>query len=146
MRNRFPCVLLAIALAWITGPTHAQEPLAANPCAVANPPLVKLPFAFPGPRMENTPIIFQGKPLLVQNVRGNTKAAGFYLFVQDMVTGDEIARFGDTFSFVSAFVRGDELNVFATENTDDDWTHDIYRFWTTDLKNWQKELAIPQAG
>jgi len=141
MRNDMACVLLVVAtgIAW---PANAQDPMPANPQAVAKGPLVKLPFAFPGPRMENTPIVYQGKPLLVQNVRGNTKAAGFYLFVQDMVTGEEITRFGDTFSFVSAFVNGDELNVFATENTDDDWTHDIYRFWTTDLKEWKKELAI----
>ncbi|MBX7258676.1 MAG: hypothetical protein K1Y02_20105 [Candidatus Hydrogenedentes bacterium] len=120
----------------------ADEGKVANPHAIPNPPLVKVPFAFPGPRMENTPIIYKDKPMLVQNVRGNTKAAGYYLFVQDMVTGEEIAKFGDTFSFVSAFVNGDELNVFATEYTDDDWTHDIYRFWTTDLKEWKKELAI----
>ncbi len=120
----------------------AGKDVPANPYAVADPPLVKIPFAFPGPRMENTPVVYQGRPLLVQNVRGNTKANEFYLFVQDMRTGDEVTRFGQTFSFVSAFVNGDELDVFATENTDNDWTHDIYRFWTTDLKEWHKQLAI----
>jgi hypothetical protein len=149
MRNLVTSVLLMFMVFMVMAagsalPTGAQEVTMANPHAVANPLLVKLPFAFPGPRMENTPIVYKDKPLLVQNVRGNTKAAGFYLFVQDMVTGDEMAKFGDTFSFVSAFVNGDELNVFATENTDDDWTHDIYRFWTSDLKEWNKELAIPR--
>ena len=117
----------------------------ANPHAVPNSALVKLPIAFPGPRMENTPVVYEEKPLLVQNVRPlNTKAQGFYLFIQDMRTGDEVARFGETFSFVSAFVNGKEMNVFATENTDDDWTHDIYRFKSNDLKQWDKQLVIPR--
>jgi hypothetical protein len=117
----------------------------ANPYAVPNPPLIKIPFAFPGSRMENTPVVYKGRPLLVQNERSSkTKADGYYLFIQDMCTGNEIARFGNSFSFVSAFVNGDELNVFATENTDDDWTHDIYRFRSTDLKTWDKQLVIPR--
>ena len=75
----------------------------------------------------------------------NAKAREFYLFTQDLATGEELGQFGESFSFVSAFVNGAELNVFATENTDDDWTHDIYRFTTTDLKHWNKRLAIPRA-
>jgi len=107
-----------------------------------NPALVKLPFSFPG-GMENTPVLYKGQPLLVNNRRGlNTKAADFYLFIEDLRSGQEICRFGETFSFVSGFVNGDEMNVFATENTDDDWTHDIYRFSSTDLQNWKKELVI----
>ncbi|MCP4644207.1 MAG: hypothetical protein GY851_27440, partial [bacterium] len=120
-----------------------QEKSPANPHAVPNPLLIKVPFTFSGLRMENTPVIFQGRPLLVQNYRsGEVKVDGYYLFIEDLRDGTEVARFGETFSFVSAFVNGDELNVFATENTDDDWTHDIYRFWSTDLKNWNKELVI----
>ncbi len=123
--------------------TAEEPPQPANPHAVPNPPVVKIPFAFPGPLMENTPVIYQDRPLLIQNVRPlNSKVQAFYLFTQDLTTGTELGRFGETFSFVSAFVNGTELNVFATENTDDDWTHDIYRFTTTDLKHWDKYLAI----
>ena len=115
MRSRL--IATAALLFLVLFSSAAEEP--ANPFAVPNPPLTKLPFAFPGPRMENTPVIFNGIPILVQNVRpGNVKAKDFYLFLQDMRTGDEIARFGESFSFVSAFVNGNELNVFATENTD----------------------------
>jgi len=130
-----------------SGAVDAQEPqpaqIPANPNAIPNPVLVKAPFTFSGMRMENTPVIFQGRPLLVQNSRsGDVKAIGFYLYVEDLITGQTLAHFGETFSFVSAFVDGEQLNVFATENTDDDWTHDIYRFSTTDLKDWKKELVI----
>ena len=124
------------------GPAETA-PALANPYAVPNPKLVKVPFAFPGMRMENTPVVYQGKPLLIQNVRmADTQAKDFYLFIQDMQTGVEMEPFGHTLSFVSAFVNGDELNVFATENTDDDWTHDTYRLTSTDLKEWNKELVI----
>lgn len=150
MRTVTFVLLTAIATAVAVGAfpappsASAEPPPAANPHAVPNPPLVKIPFAFPGPRMENTPVDYEGRPLLVQNVRPPAKAQEFYLFIQDMITGDEITRFGETFSFVSAYVNGKEMNVFATENTDDDWTHDIYRFWSTDLKTWNKQLAIPR--
>ena len=133
--------LVGAASAAADEPQPAKAP--ANPNAVPNPVLIKVPFTFSGLRMENTPVIFQGCPLLVQNSRsGEVKAAGYYLFVVDLLTSQELARFGETFSFVSAFVNGDQLNVFATEYTDDDWTHDIYRFTSTDLKNWTKELAL----
>ena len=66
------------------------------------------------------------------------------MYVVDLSTSEIISRFGSTFAFNSAFVRGDELNVFATENTKSDWTGSIYRFWTTDLKTWKKEMIMPK--
>jgi hypothetical protein len=65
--------------------------------------------------------------------------------VQDLVTGCELAQFGEGHSFANAFVRGDELNVFASEGTNRDWFQSLYRFWSTDLTNWSRALAIPQA-
>ena len=119
--------------------------------ASPNPKLVKLPFAFPT-GMENTPVVFDGRPLLVDNHRpGGFKAKGedAYLFIRDLVTGQEVTRFGRGHSFVSAFVNGGELNVFATEFTDFGEvinTKCINRFSTTDLKTWKQELAIARDG
>ncbi|MBN2293327.1 MAG: hypothetical protein JXM70_12935 [Pirellulales bacterium] len=119
---------------FLAAPCPAERP--------ANPILIKLPFAFPR-GMENTPVIFKGRPVLVDNFREpKPLASEMYLFLQDLATGQDICRFGKTFSFVNGFVDGQVLNVFATENTDDDWTHDIYRFWTSDLKTWKKELVV----
>lgn len=135
--------VLSVFVLALMSPARAAETPPTNPHAVPNPNLVKIPMAYPGPRMENTPVIYQGRPLLVQNVRPPVvKVKDYYLFIEDLRNGEEVARFGETFSFVSAFVNGDEMNIFATENTDDDWTHDIYRFRSTDLKNWEKTLAI----
>ena len=114
-----------------------------SPTAPPNPGLVKLPFAFSGKRMENTPVIFKGRPLLVQDLAppgAEITGDGAYLFIDDLVTGQEIARFAPRFCFVSAFVHGDEMNIFATVNTNKEWT-DIYRFWSTDLKTWKQEKA-----
>jgi len=122
-----------------------------NRIGPANPKLIKLPFSFPQ-GMENTPVIFNGRPLLVDNHRpGGFEAKGHdaYLFIIDLVTGREVARFGQSHSFVSAFVNGQELNVFATEFTDFGRvinTTRINRFSTTDLKTWKQELALAREG
>jgi hypothetical protein len=118
-----------------------------GPAAAPNPRLVKLPFSFPR-GMENTPLIFRGRPLLVQNDRAikPEEQSKAYLFIEDLVTGQEVARLGTGFSFVSGLVNGDELNVFATVNTNTEWTKDIYRFHSTDLKTWKQELAVAREG
>jgi len=124
---------------------------AENPVSPPNPKLVKLPFSF-REGMENTPVLFNGRPLLVDNHRpGGFKAKGedAYLFIIDLTTGQEVARFGKGHSFVSAFVNGAELNVFATEFTDFGHTINtkcINRFSTTDLKTWKQELVLAREG
>ncbi len=125
----------------------ASARVAAAGDAPSNPPLVKLPFAFPK-GMENTPVIYKGRPLLVQNERSikRDEQEQACLFVQDMVTGERVAQIGGGFSFVSAFVNGDELNVFGTVNTNQEWTKDVYRFWSSDLKHWNKQLVIARDG
>ena len=115
------------------------------------PKLVKLPVTI-GSAMENTPIQFQGKTLLALNYRDDTKnktpeyKKSMYLFLKDLRTGNEVARFGEGHSFVNAFVKGSELNVFASEGSDFDWFQSIYRFSSSDLKNWKRELVIPRVG
>ena len=117
----------------------------------AKPRLIKLPMTFGPQAMENTPVIFNSRPLLVLNYRDDTKnktddyTRSMYLYIQDLTTGREVARFGEGHSFANAFVNGPELNVFASEGTNRDWFQSLYRFSTTDLKTWKRELAIPQA-
>ncbi len=115
--------------------------------AIDNPKLIKLPLGLGPQRLENTPVMYQGRPLLIENSRLSNEKHGntaIDMYVVDLTTSEIISRFGSTFAFNCAFVRGDELNVFATENTKSDWTGSIYRFWTTDLKTWKKELIMPK--
>jgi hypothetical protein len=146
MKDLARALLSCFVVASILGPGAPTAGVAAE-SPPANPKLVKLPFSFPR-GMENTPVIYRGRAMLVQNDRSikpdeQDKA---YLFVQDMVTGQEVARLGTGFSFVSALVNGNELNVFGTVNTNKEWTKDIYRFWSSDLKTWKQELVIRREG
>ncbi len=119
------------------------------------PALLKLPFAFSDvgrTPMENTPVIFRSRLLLVSNNRpGGAYAKGkdAYLYIDDLQTGKEVARFGQGHSFVSAYVNNDELNVFALEFTDFGKVMNssgIDRFVTTDLKTWKSEKVILPEG
>ncbi len=120
--------------------------------APLRPRLIKLPFAVGPNAMENTPVVFDGRPLLILNRRDDTRnhtddyVRSMYLYALDLTTGREVARFGEGHSFANAFVNGPELDVFASEGTNRDWFQSIHRFSTTDLKTWKRELAIPQAG
>jgi hypothetical protein len=124
--------------------------VAAGQPGPARPRLIKLPFAL-GQAMESSPIIWQGRPLLVTNYRDDTKnrtddyTRSMYLYILDLATGREVARFGAGHSFANAFVDGSDLNVFASEGTNRDWYQSLYRFKSTDLMHWQRTLAIPQA-
>ncbi|HPM79566.1 MAG TPA: hypothetical protein PLF81_02660 [Candidatus Anammoximicrobium sp.] len=140
-------ISLCLACTLLAGPWLARTAEAERPKV----PLIKLPVNF-GATMENTPVVFGGQPLLALNHRDDTKyntdgyAKSMYLYLQDLSSGREIVRFGEGHSFVSAFVNGPELNVFASEGTNRDWFQSIYRFSSTDLKTWKRELAIAKEG
>ena len=122
---------------------------------IRKPVLTKLPFAFSQLNrtpMENTPVNFNGRLLLVANYRpGGAKAKGedAYLYIDDLVNGEEIARFGKGYTFVSAFVSGSELHVFALDFSDFGEvikSKRITHFVSRDLKEWKEETAIEPAG
>jgi hypothetical protein len=118
---------------------------------VPKPLLTKLPVNF-GAAMENTPVVFNGRTLLVLNHRDDTKnktddyKKSMYLYIKDLATGQEVARFGEGHSFVNAFVEGPVLHVFASEGTNHDWFKSIFHFSSTDLKTWKREPAIMLEG
>ena len=111
-----------------------------------NPALIKLPVGFGPNRIENTPVIFNNRPLLIENSRLTSEKDTSHItdmYIVDLTTTEIISRFGINFAFHCAYVDGTDLNVFATEDTKNEWTASIYRFWTTDLKEWNRELVIP---
>jgi hypothetical protein len=131
------------------GKPHAK--LVADHAAPSGPKLVKLPFSF-HEAMENTPIVFGGRPLMVDNRRpGGWEAKGknAILVIRDLTTGQEMARFGQGHSFVSAFVDNVTLHVFATEFVEYGRVLNmkgINHFSSTDLKTWKQEPAIAKDG
>ncbi|MCX7428655.1 MAG: hypothetical protein NTW96_23895 [Planctomycetia bacterium] len=138
-------VVLTLLLGFVGGSSTAT---AAEP---VRPKLIKLPVNF-GAAMENTPVVYQGRPLLVANYRDDTKnntdkyAASMYGYITDLATGKEVARFAEGHSFVNAYVEGKQMNVFASQGTDRDWFQSIDRFSSDDLKTWKRELAIAREG
>jgi len=119
------------------------------------PVLTKLPFAFSDigrTPMENTPFVFGSRLLIVANNRpggADAKGKDAYLYIDDLQTGKEVARFGQGHSFVSAYVNGSELNVFALEFTDFGRVMNstgIDRLVTSDLKTWKTEKVIVPEG
>jgi len=122
-----------------------------SPTNSARPMLTKLPFAVPK-AMENTPVVFNGRPLHVLNYRDDTKnntddyTTSMYIYVLNLNTGDEVNRFGEDHSFANAFVNGLQLHVFASEGSNLDWFQSLYHFSTYDLKKWKRKLAIPREG
>jgi hypothetical protein len=98
--------------------------------------------------MENTPVIFNSRLLLISNYRpggADAKGKDAYLYIDDLQSGMEVARFGNGHSFVSAYVNGCELNVFSLEFSDFGRvmnSNGIDRMTTTDLKDWKSEKVI----
>jgi hypothetical protein len=111
------------------------------------PGLVKIPIAIPK-GMENTPVEFQGRRLLLMNRRDDAKVnTDGYVdsmsgYVVDLQTGEELAQFAQGFSFVSGIVDGTRLHAFASRGTNHDWFQDIRHFWTDDLVSWREEPAV----
>ena len=143
-RQLVPICLTLLIFAVSTFAQKAQRPV-----------LVKLPFAFSDvgrTPMENTPVLFNSRMLLVSNNRpggADAKGKDAYLYIDDLQTGKEVARFGQGHSFVSAYENGNELNVFALEFTDFGRVMNstgIDRLTSTDLKNWKTEKVILPEG
>jgi hypothetical protein len=113
------------------------------------PRLIKLPFAL-GSAMENTPVVFGSRRLLVLDHREDTKnktddyTKSMYLYILDLETGREVCRFGEGHSFANAFVNGPELHVFASQGSNRDWFQSLDHFSSRDLKTWKRELAVPR--
>ena len=143
-------VLISGFLFLIDIPTIAQK-------LPPRPILTKLPFAISEEGrtpMENTPVLFNKQLLLVANFRpsggSSVDEKDSYLYILDLQTGREVARFGTAHSFASAYVKDSVLNVFALDFTASGkvWKPTgIDRFITTDLKSWKTEkIILPEGG
>jgi hypothetical protein len=99
--------------------------------------------------METTPIVFQGQQYLFESHRAapETTYGNTYLQLKNLQTGQVTAKFGYGYSLGCAFVSGNQINVFASNRTSDDWFHDIYRFTSTDGVIWSTAtLAVPRSS
>jgi hypothetical protein len=107
---------------------------------------VKLPLCFPARTFEPVPVLYKDRPLIVLNGLSKKGGEETELFIRDLATGEEISRIGVGFGFNSAIANGNELNVFSTKISEKEWTQDIYRFWSSDMKTWKQEKVVSRDG
>jgi hypothetical protein len=117
--------------------------------AADEPKLVKLPDKLGTNVTESSPLWYRGRLLMFHSHRVHgpqPDLSRMYLFLADPESGKELVRFGERHSLGSALVEGDTVHAFAAWHSDNDWFHDIYHFWSDDLKTWHRELAIAREG
>ena len=113
--------------------------------------LIKLPEKIGTQVMESTPILYKGRLLWFHSHRVDRpqpELGQMYLLLRDPATGEEVSRFGQHHSLGSALVEGDTVHAFAAEHSRNlkEWFGDIYHFSSTDLKTWQRDLAVGREG
>ncbi len=105
---------------------------------------------------ETTPVVFQGRHLLVQCTPWDGPQPTpdrLEIMIRDPATGNEVARFCRGYGLATAFVERETLHIFASQSTPakggitkDNWFQNIYHFASTDLKTWKRELAVTRSG
>ena len=109
--------------------------------------------------MEQTPVLFQGQPVIIESMEANETVPCQYIRARNLETGVTGEPFGHEHFFASAFVDGDTLYAFATSRRDskpltmyqgDDSTgwhdprggHEVRMFKTRDLIHWEEKDVI----
>ena len=114
------CAMICLVLSSKSVVAESPEAGAEKPASsAAARKLTKLPEVFGTDVMESAPLVYKGRPLLLHSRRTgghNVEMDTMYLYLVDLETGKEIARFGHGHSFGCGFVNGDQINVFATKS------------------------------
>lgn len=94
---------------------------------------------------EVTPVVWKDRLCLLTSVRpaSGGKREDYHLAIQDVETGEELARFGTGYSLASALVLNDRFCVTASRFENDNW-NDVTLFTSTDLKTWEQQTIITQ--
>lgn len=94
---------------------------------------------------EASPVVWKDRLALMKCIRpasGGTKA-DYYLVLEDVETGKQIARFAEGYSLACAFVSQDTFYAFASRYAPDSW-NDVTMFKSKDLQTWEHKLVIRQ--
>jgi hypothetical protein len=147
-------VILLLALAFLLGIVVARS-LGADKKSEPKQ-LVKQGKMIEESSMECQPINYKGRRLLLLYYhlsKSLTHDAAYedwprhnYLYFKDLDTRKRTKAFAPGHGFPSAIIHGEKMNVFTTLDSHDDWTQDVYRFWSDDLTNWKSELVIQRDG
>ena len=94
---------------------------------------------------EVAPLVWKNRLALMKCNRptsGGTKA-DYFLTLEDVETGRQLARFAEGYGLASAFVEGSTLYVFASQFAAGNW-NDVTAFKSKDLQHWTQKVAITQ--
>ncbi len=96
---------------------------------------------------EVTPLVWRGRLCLMECYRpgqGGT-LKDYYLTLNDVESGKELARFAEGYGLASAIVHDKSLYVFASRfDADRGPWNDVTLFKSADLKQWDHKLVIEQ--
>ncbi|MBX7258674.1 MAG: alpha-L-fucosidase, partial [Candidatus Hydrogenedentes bacterium] len=98
-----------------------------------------------GDMCEVSPIVWKDRLHLLichRPASGGTRE-DYYLTINDVESGAELARFATGYGLASAEVFGDAIVVTASRFADNNW-NDVTLFKSNDLKNWTEKVIITQ--
>jgi hypothetical protein len=130
--------------------------VAVHAASADEPVLTKMPGKLVSIGMESTPFVFKGEQYLFGCCRPSGDCGKLadqnYLAIFTPMGDKQLIRFGERHSLGCAFVEGDTVHVYAPSTvghgdaiTKETWFQDIDHFWSTDLKDWKCEKAIPRS-
>lgn len=112
--------------------------------------------------MEQTPVVFQGRPIMAESTAADGVCPDQYIRVRRLDSGELTPPFGIGCFFASAYAEGDTLRVFATTRRDGGaltmyqgessaWHdprggHTVRMFSTRDLLHWDEKDVITCPG
>jgi hypothetical protein len=94
---------------------------------------------------EVAPVNWQDRLILMKCVRpaSGGNRADYYLKLEEVETGRELARFAEGYSLASAFVKDGAFYAFASRFAPDGW-NDVTLFQSADLRTWESKVVIAQ--
>ena len=95
--------------------------------------------------VETAPVVWKGRPCLLQGVRpaSGGESKELFLELRDTDTNEVLAKFGEGHGLQCAFVKDDTFYAFASRYENKDW-NDVTMFWSKDLKSWQQRVVVQQ--
>lgn len=94
---------------------------------------------------EVSPVIWQKQLALMRchrPVSGGARS-DYFLTLEDVATGRQLARFADGYGLASAFAHRGRFYAFASRFEGGDW-NDVTMFESKDLKTWRQRVVIRQ--
>ncbi len=94
---------------------------------------------------EAAPLVFKKRLFLMGCMRPNVdgKPHEFFIFIKDVETDKEIARFATGYGLASVWVHNDVVHLYASRWENKAW-NDVTMFRSADLQHWSAQRVLSQ--